>query len=74
MVHDVIGIPMFKQGGKYIVTDLKQAEFKINMALKSMVGYRVFGSGYPIWPRDLPEIWIHSDHILIYDSSHIPHK
>jgi len=72
-VSEVVGLPMFKQVGNYVVTDVKQAEFKVNMALRSMVGYRVFGSGYPIWPRDLPEVRIHGDYILIYDSSHIPH-
>ena len=65
---------MFKQVGNYVVTDLKLAEFKVNMALRSLVGYKVFGSGYPVWPRDLPSIWIKDDYILIYDSSHIPHK
>lgn len=74
VIDEVIGIPTFKQTGSYIVTDLRQAEFKVNMALKSLVGYRVFGSGYPIWPRDLPSVWIKDDYMMIYDASHIPHQ
>lgn len=74
VIDEVIGLPTFKPVGSYVITDLKLAEFKLNMALRSLVGYRVFGSGYPVWPRDLPSIWIKDDYILLYDSSHIPHR
>lgn len=76
IVGAVTSSPMFKIVGNYIVVDEELAKFKINMALKSLTGYRVFGSGFPTWPRDLPEFEVHvgGDYIFLYDSSQIPHR
>lgn len=73
-IIDVIGIPHFNSVGGYIVEDIEQAKWKVNMALRSLRGMRVFGSGFPIWPRDLPDIRIFDDHLFVYDESQIPHK
>jgi hypothetical protein len=67
------GIPSFNPVGQYVVTDADLGMFKIERALTALTGYRVFGSGYPIWPRDLPSIWIRDQYALIYDESQKPH-
>lgn len=66
----------FKVVGNYFVSDPALAQFKINMALKSLIGYKVFGSGFPTWPRDLPEFEVDTAgrYIFLYDSSQIPHQ
>lgn len=67
---------MFKIVGSFVVVDEELARFKINMALKSLAGYRVFGSGFPTWPRDLPELEVDvsGKYMFLYDSSQIPHE
>lgn len=58
-----------------MVTNIELALFKINMALRSLKGYRVIGSGFPTWPRDFPELEVDSSgaYVLLYDQSQIPH-
>lgn len=67
--------PSFIPVGNYYVTDPQLATFKINMALRSLVGYRVFGSGFPTWPRDFPELDVDTSgtFIFLHDKSQAPH-
>jgi hypothetical protein len=67
--------PQFTNVGSYNVTDLKLAAFKVNMALRALTGYRVFGSGFPTWPRDFPEIDVDvsGNFLFLHDRSQIPH-
>jgi hypothetical protein len=41
--------------------------------LNNLKGSTTFGTGFPTWPRDHPNIWINDNFTLLYDSSHIPH-
>lgn len=68
--------PSFAPVGNYYVTDPNLAVFKINMGLRSLLKYRVFGSGFPTWPRDFPEIEVDTSgaYMFLHDKSQIPHS
>lgn len=71
IIDEVIGLSTFKSVGSYVITNLKLADFKLNVALRLLTGYRVFGSGFPVWPRPLPKVWIKENYVLLYDGSSV---
>lgn len=73
-ITKAVGIPSFTKVGNFEVVDEDLAKFKIDRALTALVGNRVFGSGYPIWPRDMPDIMVREQYAIIYDESQVPHS
>ena len=64
---------MFKSIEGFVINNTNLAAFKINQVLNNLKGLRTFGTGFPTWPRDHPNIWISDNFTLLYDSSHVPH-
>ena len=72
-IDDVDGVPTFKMVDGYAVDNLELAKFKIAQVLGSMKGESTFGTGFPTWPRDHPNVEVNENFTLLYDSSHVPH-
>ena len=66
-------VPIFRVVDGYTVESFELASYKIQQVLLGMKGMSTFGSQYPTWPRDHPNLEITQDYIFLYDSSQIPH-
>jgi hypothetical protein len=74
IVDSAVGAAAFQPVGSFVVLDQELANFKLSMALRSLQAYKVFGSGFPTWPRDAPDVMMHSSgkYFLLFDASQIP--
>jgi hypothetical protein len=53
----------------FIVTNMNLALFKATEVLKKNLNWRVFGSGFPSLPRDMPLTRVDATQVIYYDSS-----
>ena len=47
------------------------ADHMIMHSMNRLKGSEVFGSGWPIYPKDYPHFIVEQDYAIIYDSTHV---
>jgi hypothetical protein len=55
--------------GDYAVTDYKIATLYLSRVVRTLVGQKTFGSGFPLIHRKYASLNLTSDYLLIYDPS-----
>lgn len=73
-IESASAVPSFSRVGNFVVENFPLAQFKMNQVLSVLKEYGTFGTGFPTWPRDHPNVEVNSNYTFFYDSSHIPHE
>jgi hypothetical protein len=55
--------------GEYPVTNYMLATLYLNRVVRTLIGQRTFGSGFPLIHRKYASIYLTSEYLLVYDPS-----
>ena len=59
----------FKDVGEFVIHDIELANLFLSRSLEQLIGHKVFGSGWKVYPRDYPAILVEDGVLFIYDKA-----
>ena len=51
--------------------NIELAELMVTHSLNRLVEEKVFGSGWPLFPKDYPHFIVEENMTIVYDSTHV---